>query len=347
MPTWGEVLDELNRPENTLPNGRPNHDAVRRRYLAALAQRTGRAVIVYSTAFLDKDSASNVAITLGDLQGFMNAAANLDQMRELDLLITSPGGSPEATESIISYLRTQFDHIRAFVPVAAMSAATMLALGCDEIVMGAHSQLGPIDPQFTIRTPEGPRSAPGQAILDQFDQAKEECRDPQNIAAWMPILRAYLPGLLSMCRDQREVAQRMVRQWLSQYMLRDDPKGDEKAAAAAEWFANYEYFGSHGRRVSLEDVQGLGLRVTALEDDQDLQDAVLSVHHAYSVTYSGTPAVKIIENHLGRAYVKLERDIIVQAAPPPPGAPGAAPQPVQPSGTPPGRGERRRVSRRK
>ena len=73
----------------------------------------------------------------------------------------------------------------------------------------------------------------------------------------------------------------------------------------------------------------------------------LSVHHAYSVTYSGTPAVKIIENHLGRACVKLERDIIVQAAPPPPGAPGAAPQPVQPSGTPPGRAERRRTSRRK
>ena len=174
MPTWGQILNECHCPDNSLPDGRPNYDAVRRRYLAALSQLTGRATIVYSTAFLDRDTPGNAAlIQLGDLQGFMNAVAGVSQ-RELDLIITSPGGYPEATESIVSYLRTRFDHIRAIVPVAAMSAATMLALGCDEIIMGAHSQLGPIDPQFTITTPDGPRSAPGQVILNQFEQAKEE-----------------------------------------------------------------------------------------------------------------------------------------------------------------------------
>jgi len=339
MGTWGEILDELTRPENRLPNGSPDFDKVRRRYLAALAQKTGRATIVYSTAFLDKDTSSNVAIVLGDVQGFMNAVARLQQ-RELDLLISSPGGSAEATESIVAYLRTQFDHIRAIIPVAAMSAATMLALGADEIVMGAHSQLGPIDPQFVISTPDGPRAAPGQAILDQFEQAKKECRDPQNLAAWMPILRAYLPGLLAMCQDQRDLAKRVVRQWLEDYMLRGDPEAEKKAEAAADWFTNYEYFGSHRRRVSLHDVRELGLRVTALEDDGDLQDAVLSVHHCYSLTHSTTAAVKIIENHLGKAYVKIEREIIIAPA----GAPPGTARPVQPT-PPPSRAARRRAER--
>jgi hypothetical protein len=336
MPTWGEILDEVLQPQNRLPSGSPDFDKVRRTYLTALARKTGRATIVYSTAFLDKDAASNVGITLGDVQGFMNAVAGLRQ-RDLDLLITSPGGLAEATESIVAYLRTQFDHIRAIIPVAAMSAATMLALGCDEIVMGAHSQLGPIDPQFVISTPDGPRAAPGQAILDQFRRAKRECRDPRNLAAWLPILRAYLPGLLAMCRDGRKVAQRMVRQWLEQYMLRGDPEAARKAEGAAKWFANYAYFGSHGRRVSLEDVRRLELRVTALEDDDELQDAVLSVHHCYSVTYGHTPAVKIIENHLGRAYVIMEREILVRAPVPTLGAP--------PTGTGPGRAARRRAQR--
>jgi len=344
MPAWADILKELTRPENALPNGSPGFDKVRRRYLAALAQKTGRATIVYSAAFLDKDAPSNVAITLGDIQGFMNAAAGLHD-RRLDLLITSPGGSAEATESIVVYLRARFDHIRAIIPVAAMSAATMLALGCDEIVMGAHSQLGPIDPQFVINTPDGPRAAPAQAILDQFRQAKRECRNPQNLPAWMPILRAYLPGLLAMCRDQRKVARRMVRQWLEQYMLRDDPERARKAEDAARWFANYAYFGSHGRRVSLDDVRRLGLRGVALEDDQDLQDAVLSVHHCYSVTHANTPAVKIIENHLGRAYVKMEREVVVAVPAPSPPGPGGTGQPLQPTGALPTRAARRRVQR--
>jgi len=259
------------------------------------------------------------------------------------LIITSPGGSAEATESIVSYLRTRFDHIRAFVPVAAMSAATMLALGCNEIVMGAHSQLGPIDAQFTISTPDGPRSAPGQAILDQFEQAKAELRaDPQNLAAWMPILRAYLPGLIAMCRDQQEVAQRMVRQWLEQYMLRDVPDAETKASEAAAWFANYKYFGSHGRRVSLKDVQDQGLKAVALEDDQELQDAVLSVHHCYSLTHGATGAAKIIENHLGRAFVQIAGDVILQAVPrPTPTRPAVAPAPAM------NREQRRKQQRRR
>jgi hypothetical protein len=340
LPTWGDILDELKRPENLLPDGRPNHDRIRRKYLAALSQQTGRPVIVYSSAFLEKDTPSSaMAISLGDVQGFMNAVAGIEE-RHVDLVLTSPGGSPEATESIVAYLRTRFDHMRVFVPLAAMSAATMLALGCDEIVMGAHSQLGPIDPQFTLATPDGPRSAPGQAILDQFEEAKKECRDPQNIGAWIPILRAYLPGLLTLCRDQQELAKRMVREWLERYMLRDDPEARSKARAAAEWFADYDYFGSHGRRVSRGDLIALGLRGVALEDDPQLQDAVLSVHHCYSLTHANTPAVKIIENHRGKAYVRVVGEMVIQQRAP------AVPQP--PIGPPPAsRAARRRAQRGK
>jgi len=54
----------------------------------------------------------------------------------------SPGGSIEAAEAIVTYLRSKFAHIRAIVPHSAMSAATMIAMACDEIVMGKHSFLG-------------------------------------------------------------------------------------------------------------------------------------------------------------------------------------------------------------
>jgi Serine dehydrogenase proteinase len=161
----------------------------------------------------------------------MEAVSNV-QEREVDLFLHSPGGSAEAAQSIVEYIRTRFDHIRVIVPGAAMSAATMIALSADEIVMGAHSQLGPIDPQFTIPRPEGPRSAPAQTILDQFELAKRGCADPKNIAGWLPILRSYSPGLIAQCTHQRELGESFVARWLGRYMFKDDP--DQHRAQALE-----------------------------------------------------------------------------------------------------------------
>ena len=267
----------------------------------------------------------------------MEAVSNVEE-RNLDLILHSPGGSAEAAESIVAYLRKRFDHVRVFVPVAAMSAATMVALSANEIVMGQHSQLGPIDPQFIISTPEGPRSAPAKAILNQFELAKQQCKDPSNLAAWMPILRSYLPGLLTQCEDSRKLAVTMVSTWLKNYMFAGEDNAAEKADKIAAWFADYESFHSHGRRVGLEQAIEIGVKATPLEKEDPLQDAVLSVHHATMQTFSGNPAVKIIENHHGRAWVKLVGSVLIPPTP--------VPSPSSPPPSPPlNRAERRRLER--
>lgn len=354
MPTWGKTLQELGEIERQIkanaavtplePGAPSPHDVLRRKYLKELRDYTGRAVIVYATAFLEnKDGVGGNAMTigLGDQVGFMEAVNGVTE-RELDLILHSPGGSAEAADALMSYLRTRFDHIRVVVPLAAMSAATMMALAADEIVMGEHSQLGPIDPQFTILTPEGPRSAPGQAIIDQFEIAKRECQDPANIAAWMPILRGYGPGLIAQCEHSRELAEQFASAALEQYMFRGDPDAKKKAEDAARWFADFSEFRSHGRRVSRQDAVAQGIKATALEDDDTLQDKVLSVAHAFNHTLSGTPAVKIVENHHGRAWIQQIQTIQVQHVP---GQLPGSPQPPQvpvPGGN---RAARRRAER--
>jgi len=327
MPTWGQTLNELKATKTPQGTGW-DFDGVRRKYLKGLHEYTKRAVILYYTAFLESRQipATDLQISLQDIAGFMEAASNV-QEKQLDLIIHSPGGSAEAAESIVTYLRKRFDHIRIFIPIAAMSAATMIALSADEIVMGQHSQLGPIDPQFSIQTPEGTRSAPAQAILKQFELAKKECKEASNLAAWMPILRGYMPGLLTQCQDSRILAVRMVSTWLKQYMFAGDKDGEEKANAIADWFADYESFYTHGRRVSPDEAIEKGLKVVWLEDDQELQDAILSVHHATMHTITGTPTAKIIENHNGRAWIKMSGQVVVPAPIQLPATPGVAPSP--------------------
>ena len=51
----------------------------------------------------------------------------------------------------------------------------------------------------------------------------------------------------------------------------------------------------------------MGLNIELLEQDPDLQDLVLTVHHCYMHTLNNTPAFKIIENHKERAFMKIER----------------------------------------
>ena len=180
--------------------------------------------------------------------------------------------------------------------------------------MGQHSQLGTIDPQFIISTPEGTRFAPAKAILNQFELAKQECRDTANLAAWMPILRSYIPGLLTQCVDSQQLGVRMVSRWLQEYMFAGDGDAENKANMIAEWFANYENFRSHGRRVGREQIVGMGVNVVELESDSQLQDGVLSVYHSTAHTFSGgTQAVKIIENHNGRAWVRIGGQVVIPA----------------------------------
>jgi membrane-bound ClpP family serine protease len=305
MPSWGEILAELQQPENRLPTGLPDWDKVRRRYLGALAALTGRPVIIYYTDWFGKGGPAT-SITLEDMQGMMEVCKDVDGPA-VDVLLHSPGGSPEATASIVRYLRTKFTDMRVFVPLAAMSAATLWALAANEIVMGKHSQLGPIDPQMVSPA----WTAPARAILLQFEQAKKECKDPSLLAAWLPILQQYGPALIQQCEAAEALAVRLVREWLEEYMFGGDADAAKKAERVASYFANYEEHRSHSLGISRDQARSRGLRITNLERNLALQDAVLSVHHATMHTLQG-PAVKIVENHLGRTFAKVAQQMVVQ-----------------------------------
>ncbi|MBX4308663.1 ATP-dependent Clp protease proteolytic subunit, partial [Mycobacterium tuberculosis] len=89
-----------------------------------------------------------VQITDEDKNGFMLCIHELDRTKGLDLIIHTPGGDSQATIALVDYLRSMFGkNIRAIIPQLAMSAGTMIACSCFEIIMGKQSSLGPIDPQ--------------------------------------------------------------------------------------------------------------------------------------------------------------------------------------------------------
>ncbi len=298
MPIWSGILAELAARQP------PDFDGVRRNYLVALHRHTGRNVILYASGWLQRESPPGlVSIGDEDMQAFMEVSHGLDGDR-LDLILHSPGDSPEAAEAIVSYLRSRFSHIRVIVPQLAMSAATMIACASDEIVLGKHSFLGPTDPQLLIQTALGVRAVPAQAVLDQFDRAQRECADPAKLSAWLPMLSQYGPDLLVQCESALEMSKELVTTWLKTYMFKDMADGAERAEAISGWLADHQKFKSHSRHIPRGEIERHGLTATRLEGDERLQDLALSVFHATTHTFTGTPAVKIVESHTGRAFIK-------------------------------------------
>lgn len=304
MPIWSEILAELYKSQQE--QGPPNFDAVRRKYLLKLYEHTGRTVILYASGWLQKaGSPANMSIDDEDVQALMEVTHGVDNPK-LDLILHSPGGSAEAAEAIVSYLRSRFSHIRVIVPNLAMSAATMIACAADEIVLGKHSFLGPTDPQIPLSTSLGVRLIPAQAVLDQFDRAQRECKDPAKLSAWLPMLSQYGPDLLERCETALAMSRELVKTWLEGYMLKGKSDAPEQAKDISDWLANHQNFKSHGRHIPREELEKHGLTIVHLEDDETFQDASLSIFHAATHTFNGTPAVKIVENHSGRAFIKHE-----------------------------------------
>jgi hypothetical protein len=193
-----------------------------------------------------------------------------------------------------------------------MSAATLIACAADRIVMGKHSFLGPIDPQILMTTPLGPRWVAAEAILEQFKRAKEECKDPTQMGAWLPMLAQYGPDLLVQCQHFRDMASSLAEEWLGNYMFRRRPDRGPRAKNVAKWLSTHSNFKSHGRHIPRSEAKKRGLYVDFLESNQEIQDAMLSAFHATTHTFTGTPAVKIIENHLGKAFVRMTQQVLVQ-----------------------------------
>lgn len=296
MAAWNEILAETTAAGSA-------SDIIRRKHLASLAHHTKRNVIIYYSGWLQKSELArhnqyDFSLNDTDKNGFMATIYKMDRSRGLDLLLHTPGGDMGATESLVDYLRAMFGtDIRAIVPQIAMSAGTMIALSCKEIIMGKHSSLGPIDPQIG--------GVPAHAVKEEFDRAVREVTATPHIASvWQVVLSKYGPAMIAESAKVIGWADQMVRQWLSTGMFAGDPQATQKIDKVVQELGDHSITLSHSRHISLQAAQSVGLAISALEADPILQDLVLSVQHAAITTFNNTPAIKIIENDRGSAAIQ-------------------------------------------
>lgn len=341
MNSWNEVRLEIEEAKRQ--HGAACCDLVRRQKMRDVSTLTERPLLVYAANFLNNPTAAT-NIDRNDKEGFREVVRDLDAPA-IDILLHSPGGQAEAAEAIVKLLRAKKRHIRFLIPNLAQSAATMLAMAGDEILMDTDAELGPIDPQFIIPKADGTIAvAPAQAILDQFDAIEKKIsKNPQILPPYIPILQMYAPSLYLQARNALDLAKALVKQWLAEYMLADVPKKKRArlAAGIARYLSDHNKFKSHGRGLCPSDFRTIpalsSVKIRDLAESPDLQNRVQGLYHAISLTFGGTTAIKLFESTEGRALIRLQPALRMQFPMMMPPMPQEVPGP--PQGEPTASGE--------
>lgn len=122
----------------------------------------------------EKLSARVIVLITGDRQGMETRIAPdilplisehlscMGSTENLALFIYTPGGDTIAGWGLVNLLRQYCKKLKILVPFRALSCGTLISLGADEILMGKHGFLSPVDP--SVASPFNP-SAPGNPQL--------------------------------------------------------------------------------------------------------------------------------------------------------------------------------------
>jgi hypothetical protein len=309
----------------------------RRGLIQRVEKATGRRMIIYA-ADPRKGGipGADVAMLPTDHTPLVDILDTIPRGSSVDMLVESPGGLASVAEYISRILRERFDGVRFFVPHMAMSAATILVMSGDEILMDDRSSLGPIDPQ--IQRPNA-IPYPAQSYLDYLDQvAEEEAKTGRLSLATLAILSRVTPADIQIALDATEEARLLVRSWLRNHMWRSLKDGngnpvplaevERKAKDVAESLASHKKWLNHGKMLSRSDLLQVDpdLRIvdySKLPNASDLWEIWVNLHYSFGIG----SAFKYYESSCSR----IVKNVTITGAPVPQGMP---PMPQPPGGGP-------------
>lgn len=199
------------------------------------------------------------------------------------ILIQSSGGDIDAAEKLVMMLRGQLpDGFQVIVAERAKSAATLIALASDGIIMSDTSELGPIDPQILIRVEQGfPVWRPAQSFLDGLKQILDETAQSGTLnPAYFPILTNIDPALIDLCQKAIRRSKEFAERWLGYSMCAGDP---EKAKQIAERLCDTQQYTSHGAVIDHKEASSLGLKVLYVPSSSPVWHAIWLLYTTYAV----------------------------------------------------------------
>lgn len=275
------VLDEMEQGPATR---RPLIEAIER----AL---DGRTLVTLFTSFVYP-----VILDDSDVSLLEAVLQQVDLARGLCLMLNSPGGDALAAERLIRVCRRYaHDDFDVLVPKAAKSAATVIALGANRLLMGATAELGPLDAQVPRTIGGQRRYMPAQAIVASYDDLlAQAARLPREarIEPYLQQLKRFDASDIAELRRLSALLGDVARRALQAGLMRQqEPAAIERCV---QFLTTVDQTMTHGRALFPETLQQQGLAVEVLPLDGRLWELVFQLY-LRTDHYVSTTASKTIE----------------------------------------------------
>lgn len=288
-PFFLQLADERRNLSESFSSLRQN---ARREHIRRIQQiRHSRVVVYYSITTLIPKHAELLHELLA-----MRSPTN-----RVDLFLLSPGGFADAAFKMATLCRAfATEQFSVLIPYYAKSAATLLSLGADELVMGPASEIGPIDPRIQVTDQYGrPVDVSAVSIRDALDMLELRAKgNPANALLYTPLLEKVDLNVVGEYERALKSSEQYAATLLKRYMLKANP---EKAADVANKLAR-EYY-SHGYAIDRHEAKDvLGLNVT--EASPELWSILWQLHNYYNALIEESTATGLVgaifesEDHL-------------------------------------------------
>lgn len=239
-----------------------------------LEEKRGNPLIVYVTSIRNGIEAQMGADAVSEIIKQINMIPN--EAREIDFLIISNGGDPICSLRICNILRERFEKVHVLVPYVAYSAATLLALGANDIIMHPFSNLGPVDPQMTQiqQLPNGQTIKKAFAagdLINYFKFVKEDVgiTDQTALSDAFHVLTASLePTAIGAAKRSNQLSIALSEKLLSYHMT-----DVNKATTISKSLMTSFYH--HGYAVSRSEAKKIGL--TIIEPTSEIESLMWDI----------------------------------------------------------------------
>lgn len=215
----------------------------------------------------------------GEIQRGVTTAGIVDLLHNvppgvpIDLLLNSRGGDIDTAEKIITLIRKRAEGapVRVIVPDFAKSAATLIALGANSVVMSHTSELGPIDPQVELTGINGVTTThSAQNYIDSYEKHAKKLREEPDDPVARRMLDMLDPVVLEKLKRTIKRSTAIASALLQTAMIKDV----EEANEAAQQLADTNQWHSHGQMIGYEQCTKIRLNVTYLNPKSDVWESI-------------------------------------------------------------------------
>ncbi len=241
------------------------HRYERQQALRDIEDETGRAVVVFYGPMHHAVVAP-----------FQDAIGDIPSDTPLDLMLTSPGGDAETALRLAMMCHAGRSDFRVIVPETAASAATLLALAAESILMSTTSALGPVDPQIFLPTRNSYYPAKDLVqIVDDLEQRTQS--NPLAFEFYSALLGDIDGATYQAARASILRTEELVPDVLS---IRSNPPSEELVEALTQGLQGPSM---HSATIGYRHAQELGLPAVYEEPESEYWKMLWSLHVNYVV----------------------------------------------------------------